>query len=699
MSWVNHIKQFLHSKYFADGIKMTIGVLLPSFVLYQFNLVSIGITISLGALCVAIVDNPGPVIHRRNAMLVTVFLIFISALVTGLLNHSVIWLAVEIALFSFFFSMFNVYGLRASSVGTATLLIMILGIDQPMSLLLTVQNALLVMAGGVWYTSLSLSLSEIWPFRAAQQAIGECILQVSSYMRIKAKFYNLGTDIDKDHHELIDQQILVNQQLDFVREILFRTRISLKDNSPINNQFILTFVDVVDLFEQTTASHYDYKLIRHHFEKHKVLHRFEQVIVQMSQELRGIGMAFHNNEKLKPIHHFEPRLNILKRHVDELEKQHINVIVLKKILINLRNIGWRIERIYAYQEQEYPQQINNPSKGLDLNRFINHQQLDWRIFRDNLNLKSANFRHAFRVSIVCLGTFLLAQYLFKGHHSYWILLTVLVILKPSFGLTKQRNYERVIGTLAGGLMGAVILYFVKDAALRFSLLLGFMLLSYSFMRLKYIVSVFFLTPFILILFSFLGENTSTIAQERIIDTLIGAAIASLGSYFLFPNWDSHQLKKMMAEMVLSNAKYLHKALERRPIDAISTSEYRLARKAMYVAQANLSSTFQRMISEPKDRQQSTSTTHKYVVLSHMISSYIASISEFLATEKPALSENQARTLRKIMHTFKETYLQLGTETWPLHEIKFETNPDNEDQTLSEILDIILQTAQDLRGKI
>ena len=34
-------------------------------------------------------------------------------------------------------------------------------------------------------------------------------------------------------------------------------------------------------------------------------------------------------------------------------------------------------------------------------------------------------------------------------HSYWILLTIVVILKPNFSMTKQRYNDRLIGTLIG----------------------------------------------------------------------------------------------------------------------------------------------------------------------------------------------------------------------------------------------------------
>ena len=76
----NEIRNFLLSPYFSDGVRITIGVLLPSLILYQFDLLHIGVTISLGALCVSITDIPGPIAHRRNAMIVTTIALFFVAL-------------------------------------------------------------------------------------------------------------------------------------------------------------------------------------------------------------------------------------------------------------------------------------------------------------------------------------------------------------------------------------------------------------------------------------------------------------------------------------------------------------------------------------------------------------------------------------------------------------------------------------------
>ena len=120
---------FFFSQSLADGLRTTIAVLLPALIAYYLDLFDFGMTISLGALCVSLVDAPGPIIHRRNTMLFTLLFIFIVVVVTGYARLNIFLTGLEILFFSFFFSMLNVYGLRATMVGNAALLAMILTMD------------------------------------------------------------------------------------------------------------------------------------------------------------------------------------------------------------------------------------------------------------------------------------------------------------------------------------------------------------------------------------------------------------------------------------------------------------------------------------------------------------------------------------------------------------------------------------------
>src|SRR5688500_10571779 len=112
---IRNIHDFLLSTYFADGLRITFGVLCPSLILAQYGMLQYGMTLSLGALCVSVVDSPGPIVHRRNAMLITTGLITLISILVGLTNNSIYFTAIVLVICSFIFSMFFLYGLRAAS--------------------------------------------------------------------------------------------------------------------------------------------------------------------------------------------------------------------------------------------------------------------------------------------------------------------------------------------------------------------------------------------------------------------------------------------------------------------------------------------------------------------------------------------------------------------------------------------------------
>src|SRR5206468_7273733 len=161
----------------------------------------------------------------------------------------------------------------------------------------------------------------------------------------------------------------------------------------------------------------------------------------------------------------------------------------------------------------------------DHSHFISHQSLDPKILINNLSLESSVFRHAVRVCVACTVGFMITKLIPYGHHSYWILMTIAFMLKPAFSLTRQRNIERIIGTLAGGAIGVLVLVFVPNKTVQFVFMVLFMIGTYSFMRIRYLLMVICTTPYILILFSFLGTGYKSVVQERIFDTVLGCTIA------------------------------------------------------------------------------------------------------------------------------------------------------------------------------
>jgi uncharacterized membrane protein (TIGR01666 family) len=605
-------------------------VLLPSLVLSQVNHFQIGLTLSLGALCVSGADNPGPLIHKRNGMLICSALMFIVAIITGFARLNVYTLGTEIVLLAFLFSMFTVYGNRAASVGTACLLIMILMMEKELKPSEVLGYSATILAGSIWYTLLSITFFSIRPYRAAQQALGENILDVAKFLRLKIDFYHPETDIDENYRKVVSQQIHVSHNQDAVRDLLFKSRLMVKESTNASRILILTFIDLVDMFEEIMATHYDYNLLREKFADTGVLDDIANLLLHIADELDEVGFAIQANSK----HKHQPDLNLeldaLKSKIDQISAndKEVSTLVLKKILINLRNLNQKTINIFNYYNSRSAALLENRS-DVEYSKFVTHQDYDPQLYFDNLTINSSIFKHALRVAMVCLVGFIAAKtsHLIKGDHSYWILLTIIVILKPGFSLTKQRNFQRLMGTIGGGLLGVLILKFIPDATAQFIILMVLMVGAYSFQRFNYIVSVFLMTPYILILFEFLGVKH--VVQERIIDTLIGSVIAFVASYVIFPIWEFDQIKESLNDVLKGNINYLKKVAETFSGKAISTTEYKLARKDVYVYSANLSAAFERMTSEPKSKQRHIKEVHKFVVLNHILTSYIANIASGL----------------------------------------------------------------------
>jgi uncharacterized membrane protein YccC len=123
----------------------------------------------------------------------------------------------------------------------------------------------------------------------------------------------------------------------------------------------------------------------------------------------------------------------------------------------------------------------------------------------------------------------------------------------------------------------------------------------------------------------LGLGALNVASERLLDTAIGSALAFLASYFLFPKWESENLQKYMADVLRANIKYLQKLKIIFTGNKISTLDYKLMRKELFVSTANLSSALHRMLSEPKSKQSHVKEIYEFVVLNNVLSSNIASL--------------------------------------------------------------------------
>ncbi|GAB2451546.1 membrane protein [Hymenobacter qilianensis] len=699
------IQYFLFSQDFSDGVRITLAVLLPPLVLGQLGQLETGISLSIGALCISLIDSPGPVKHKRNGMLYGNLAIFLVALLTGFARLSPWTMGLEVLVLSFLFTMFNVYGNRAAALGSAALLIMILNMDRPLTPPQVLTHSLLTLLGGIWYMALGLLIFRVWPYRPAQQAIGECVHAIAQFLRIKANFYHAHTDLDRSYRQLVAQQVVVSEKQEAVRELLFKTRQIVRESTPESRRLLLTFIDVVDLYEHITTTYYDYAALRTQFQTTGVLAEVGRMIEQLAEELDTISLAMQSNRAFHARANHSQQLEHLQAHIEAVGQQHpeVRTLVLKKLLVNLRNLVQRLEDVLGYFNAPAPAPTRRTTE-VEYGRFVSHQDYGLGVLRSNLTFKSAVFRHAVRVLLASGVAFLVAKLVFAGSHSYWIVMTAVYMLKPAFSLTKKRNYERIIGTLLGGFLGVLLLVSITSQPLQFAFLLLLMVLSFSFQRRHYLTYVTFITSFVVVMLSFLGGSYLAVAQERLLDTVVGCVIALTAGYLLFPNWESEQLRDYMGRVLSANRRYLQQLAESlagRPPDFIP---YRLARKEVYVSSANLAAAFQRMLSEPKSKQQRSEDVHQFVVLNHILSSNIATLSAAVRAQ-PSLapSVEVQRALRRALAALT-TSLQKLTPAAPPESApalpaapaeRAEKPPTADDRQVLEQLEFIQKVSGDI----
>src|SRR5699024_1895944 len=87
----------------------------------------------------------------------------------------------------------------------------------------------------------------------------------------------------------------------------------------------------------------------------------------------------------------------------------------------------------------------------DLPQFITPDPLNKSSLTGNLSFESSYFRYALRTAVTAVAGYALAHFLhFKN--AYWVLLTILIVMKPGYGVTRCRFYHRIFGTLIGAII-------------------------------------------------------------------------------------------------------------------------------------------------------------------------------------------------------------------------------------------------------
>ncbi len=161
--------------------------------------------------------------------------------------------------------------------------------------------------------------------------------------------------------------------------------------------------------------------------------------------------------------------------------------------------------------------------------------------------------------MICMGVAALVSEVLPLQRSYWVPLTVAIVLKPDYGSVFARALQRGIGTIVGAVAGAVLLVLVHGTWLLIPFAVLAALLPYGRSR-NYGLLATFLTPLVVVLIDLLAPAGWRLAEDRLIDTLIGCAIALLVGFAPWPmSWYAH-LPRQFGQTTLDVCRYMEEAL-------------------------------------------------------------------------------------------------------------------------------------------
>jgi uncharacterized membrane protein YccC len=255
----------------------------------------------------------------------------------------------------------------------------------------------------------------------------------------------------------------------------------------------------------------------------------------------------------------------------------------------------------------------------------------------NLDLRSAACRHALRLA-VCVAVAEAIGRSISWQRSYWLPMTVAVILKPDFTTTFSRGVLRLAGTYAGLVFATVLYHILPPAAATQFVLVGVFTFAMRWLGpANYGVFTICVSGLIVFLIAVTGVQPSEVVLERFLNTSAGGLLALL-VYALWPTWERKQVGDTIAEMLDACRAYLHAVFERfgRKDDEIE-ARLEFERGRWMRARSNAEASVDRVNSEPGTPSDKVDCLTSILASSHSLVHSITALEAGIAQTEPHTS--------------------------------------------------------------
>lgn len=620
-------RTFFYSHYFHLGLRFGAGLVGVIALAMWLTDTHTAMSIGIGALCTALMDMPSPLRHKFNEMMASVLLCSAVTLLISLCGPYY-WLLIAMLVgVSFFASMMVVYGKKSMPLQLATLFIMTMSTEHVLTPAQSFVHAGLFMLGALAYLAYAMGIAWALRHRIKQQVLAEALFELAAYIDIKADFYDARYNLTEQFNKLVRHQALLADRQQASRDLILRAHNNHKDAVVVQ-----IHVCMLDLYEQVLATHTDYAALRAHLLDSPALRTLHDLAYKAARDIESVAYAVTRKRASFPAVDYAPELAALERQIallqDELDagkprREAVTVLRAQRNKINaiIRMIG----ELHVSSQKVYE---DTPFwRDMDMQPFLSQQKYELQLMLSHFRMDSPVFRFALRVSMAIAAGLAIGAVLPYKAHSYWIVLTIVIILKPSFSMTKQRRSDRIVGTIVGCIITAVVLRFMGHPAAILAVLVLASIATPTFIYLRYRYAAIAVSVMIL-LWMYLVAPSSNLISERLVDTFVGAAIATAFS-FVLANWEYQSLPHLIRQVLSVNLSYMEASFELLQGKYRNDFVYRIQRKRLMDALAALSAALVRMLDEPERKQRAAEDINLFVVQNYLLMAHVAALRAIL----------------------------------------------------------------------
>ncbi|AZE63797.1 MULTISPECIES: YccS family putative transporter [Pseudomonas] len=595
------------------------------------------IPLFLGIIASALAETDDSWQGRLNALAVTLVCFSIAALSVELLFPYPWIFAIALALASFCLTMLGALGERYGAIASATLILSVytmIGVDQRGGAVTDFwHEPLLLVAGAAWYGVLSVLWQVLFSNQPVQQSLARLFRELGRYLKLKSSLFEpiRQLDVEARRLELAQQNGRVVAALNAAKEIILHRVGNGRPGSKVSRYLKLYFL-AQDIHERASSSHYPYNALTEAFFHSDVLFRCQRLLRQQGKACQTLAESIQLRQPFIYDDSFAEALGDLNASLEHLRIQ--SNPAWRGLLRSLRALAANLSTLdRLLGDASNPDALADATDSNLLDRAPRNLKEMWTRLRTQLTPTSLLFRHALRLSLaltIGYGTL----HAIHASQGYWIILTTLFVCQPSYGATRRKLGQRIIGTAIGLTVAWALFDLFPNPVVQSMFAIAAGLVFFINRTTRYTLATAAITLMVLFCFNQVGDGYG-LFLPRLFDTLLGSLIAGLAVFLFLPDWQGRRLNKVLANTLTCNSIYLRQIMQQYAAGKRDDLAYRLARRNAHNADAALSTTLANMLMEPGHFRKEADVGFRFLVLSHTLLSYLSGLGAHRETQLPA----------------------------------------------------------------